>query len=316
MRRKCIMLVAAVAIGASALCVCQKSTAGTATQAAVTEAATTQAATTQAEKEAETTQAATQTEEKTIITVGCLAREEPDILFVAEQMKDSPYEIKPQVFSDVITTNMATEEGEIDANFTQNKKYLQQFNEGNGTHLTAPGEPISTFPEGLYSRKYEVLEELPDGAIIAISNDTVNRARELDILESCGLITVDHTAEYPTLLDVTENPKNIEILEMESRSKWGAFDDVDCIVVTAVTIYLSDDPEKPAHLLAIEGMDVTMTVAGTCLVVAEENADAEWLKMMDEIMHTDAYAAHLAETYKGAKVPMFESDSFNVNYFE
>lgn len=255
-------------------------------------------------------------EEKIVITVGCLAREEPDILYVAEALKDTRYEIKSQVFSDVITTNMATADGEIDANFTQNKKYLEQFNESNGTTLVAPGEPISTFPEGLYSRKYTSLEEIPDGAVIAISNDTVNRARELDILESCGLIEVDHSVEYPTLLDVTANPKNLEILEMESRSKWGAFDDVDAIVVTAVTIYLSDDPANPAHLLAIESMEVTMTVAGTCLVVAEENQDAEWLQLMEEAMHTDEYAAHLAETYKGAKVPMYESDAFNVNYFE
>lgn len=255
-------------------------------------------------------------EEKTVITVGCLAREEPDILFVAEQLKDSKYEIKPQIFSDVITTNMATAEGEIDANFIQNKKYLAKFNESNGTTLVAPGEPISTFPEGLYSRKYTSLEELPDGATIAISNDTVNRARELDILAACGLIELDESVEFPTPLDVTSNPRNIEILEMESRSKWGAYDDVDCIVATAVTILFSDDPEKPSHLLAIEGMDVTMTVAGTSLVVAEGNEGAEWLQLMEEVMHTDAYAAHLAETYKGAKVPMYESDAFNVNYFE
>jgi D-methionine transport system substrate-binding protein len=255
-------------------------------------------------------------EEKTVITVGCLAREEPDILFVAEQLKDSKYEIKPQIFSDVITTNMATAEGEIDANFIQNKKYLAKFNESNGTTLVAPGEPISTFPEGLYSRKYTSLEKLPDGATIAISNDTVNRARELDILAACGLIELDESVEFPTPLDVTSNPRNIEILEMESRSKWGAYDDVDCIVATAVTILFSDDPEKPSHLLAIEGMEVTMTVAGTSLVVAEGNEGAEWLQLMEEVMHTDAYAAHLAETYKGAKVPMYESDAFNVNYFE
>ncbi len=255
-------------------------------------------------------------EEKIVVTVGCMAREEPDILYVAEQLKDTKYEIVPQIFSDVITTNMATEEGEIDANFTQNKKYLAQFNESNGTTLVAPGEPISTFPEGLYSRKYTSLEELPAGATIAISNDTVNRARELQLLEAAGLIELNKDVEYPTLLDITANPSGIEVLEMESRSKWGAYDDVDGIVVTAVTIFLSDDPAKPSHLLAVEGMDVTMTIAGTCLVVAPENAEAEWFKLMEEVMHTDGYAAHLAETYKGAKVPMFESDAFNVNYFE
>lgn len=310
MKRKMIAM-SAVILGVLALWGCASKTSGSASSAEKTSGESTEMQT-----EAPSTSPETESQEKTVITVGCLAREELDVLYVAEQMKDSPYEIRSQVFSDVITANRATEEGEIDANFTQNKKYLEQFNESNGTHLVAPGEPISIFPEGLYSRKYKSLEEIPDKAVIAISNDTVNRARELDILESCGLIKVDHTAEYPTILDIVENPKNIEILEMESRSKWGAFDDVDCIVVTAVTVYLSDDPEKPANLLAIEGMDVTMTVAGTCLVVEEKNKDAEWLKMMDNIMHTDGYAAHLAETYKGAKVPMFESDAFNVNYFE
>ena len=254
-------------------------------------------------------------EEKTKIVVGCMAREEPDILYAAEALKDTKYEIVPKVFSDVITANMATEDGEIDANFTQNKKYLQEFNESNNTTLVAPGEPISTFPEGLYSRKYKSLEELPNDAIIAIANDPVNRTRELNMLEDCGLIKLDKSVENPTSLNVIENKKNIQLLEMESRAKWGAYDDVDCIVCTAVTIFMSDDPEKPSHLLAIEGMDVTMTVAGTCIVVAEENKDAEWLKLMNDAMRTDDYAKHLADTYKGAKVPMFETDSFEVNYF-
>lgn len=310
MKKRMISLFVLMAMVISALCACGTS-APTTTEVPVTEPPVTEAPAAQ-----EVVATTAEEVEKTVITVGCLAREEPDILYVAEALKDSPYEIVPQVFSDVITTNMATFEGEIDANFTQNKKYLQQFNESNGTTLVAPGEPISTFPEGLYSRKYASLEELPDGAVIAISNDTVNRARELALLEACGLIEVDDGVEYATLLDVTSNPKNIEILEMESRSKWGAYDDVDAIIVTAVTVFLSDDPEKPSNLLAVEGMDVTMTIAGTCLVVAEENTDAEWLVLMNEAMHTDEYAAHLAETYKGAKVPMFESDAFNVNYFE
>lgn len=254
-------------------------------------------------------------EEKTKIVVGCMAREEPDILYAAEALKDTKYEIVPKVFSDVITANMATQDGEIDANFTQNKKYLESFNESNHTTLVAPGEAISTFPEGLYSRKYSTLEELPDEAIIAIANDPVNRTRELNMLEACGLIKLDKSVENPTSLNIIENKKKIQILEMDSRAKWGAYDDVDCIVCTAVTIFMSDDPKKPSHLLAIEGMDVTMTVAGTCLVVAEENQDAEWLKLMNDAMHTDDYAKHLAETYKGAKVPMFKTDSFEVNYF-
>lgn len=306
--KKMISLCVLMAMLVSMLCACGSSEpAPAATEAPATEAPA---------AVVETIPAETEPVKKIVITVGCLAREEPDILYVANALKDSPYEIVPQIFSDVITTNMATQEGEIDANFTQNKNYLKNFNESNGTTLVAPGEPISTFPEGLYSRKYKSLEELPEGATIAISNDPTNRARELGLLEACGLIELAEGVDLPTLLDVTANAKNINILEMESRSKWGAYDDVDAIVVTAVTIMQQDDPEKPSTILAVESMEVTMTIAGTCLVVAEENADAEWLAMMNEVMHTDGYAAHLAETYKGAKVPMFESDAFNVNYFE
>ncbi len=304
--KKAISLSILVIMLVSMLCACDSSEPAAATSAPVAEPVAT----------AETIAEETQPAEKIVITVGCLAREEPDILYAAEALKDSPYQIVPQIFSDVITTNMATQEGDIDANFTQNKSYLAKFNESNGTTLVAPGEPISTFPEGLYSRKYESLEELPDGAVIAVANDPINRDRELRQLAAAGLIELADGVEHYSLLDITANPKNLEIMEMESRSKWGAYDDVDAIVVTAVTILQNDDPAKPSHLLAIEGMDVTMTIAGTSLVVAEKNADAEWLKMMNEVMHTDDYAAHLAETYKGAKVPMFESDAFNVNYFE
>lgn len=244
------------------------------------------------------------------IIVGCLAREEPDVMFVSEKLKNLGYDIEPQVFSDVITTNMALEEGEIDANFIQNRNYLNEFNKSKETHLVAPGVALTTSPEGIYSRKYKSLEDVPDGAEFAISNDAVNRARELELMQVAGLLELKEGIPLPTINDIVSNPKDLKIIEMESRSKWGAFDDVDCITITAISVYLMDDVNKPANLLAVEDLDVTKKVAGTLLVVHESNQEAEWLKEMEKVMTSDDFAKHLLETYNGAKVPMFDTDVF------
>lgn len=250
--------------------------------------------------------------EKTVITVGCMAREEPDILFVAEKLKDSNYEIKTQIFSDAPTSNLALDAGEIDANFNQHINYLNMFNEEKGTHLVAAGDPVSTYPFGIYSRKHTSLEELPDGAVIAISNDSVNRPRELQLLAAVGLIELAEGVDDLLITDITSNPKNLEIMEIDTYSKLAVLDDVDAVLLNAITVYLNDDPEKPLNKLATEDLEVTRALAGTLVAVHESNKDAEWAVLMNEVMHSDEYAKHLADTYHGAKVPMFETDAFIV----
>lgn len=300
MKKICALLLAIICV--FTLTACAKEAPATATEATAAVPETTAAI-------VETTAA---TEEKVIIdlVIGCYAREEPDVLFVAEKLKDLGYNIQTQVFTDMVPLNMAVQDGEIDGNFVQHKPYLETFNKNNGTTLVAPVGPISTSNLGLYSRKYKTLEELPDGATIAISNDAAGMNRELLLLEALGLIELDPTPEQKAVIDITSNPKNLEIIDMQSLNKWGAFDDVDCITSQQISVYLMDDPANPSYRLGQESAEVTEQLAGITIVVAEENAEAQWVQEMYKIMTSDEYAQYLYNTYGGAKYPLFENNVF------
>ena len=63
------------------------------------------------------------------------------------------------------------------------------------------------------------LEELADGATIAVPNDGTNEARALLLLEAQGLIKLNEGAGFTaTKLDIAENPKNLDIRGDGSRA--------------------------------------------------------------------------------------------------
>lgn len=113
---------------------------------------------------------------------------------------------------------MSLEDGSLDANYFQHEPYLLQFNEENNTHLVSAGA-IHYEPMGIFPSKTKTIEELADGATIAVPNDTTNEARALLLLEKAGLIKVDPEAGLTaTKYDITENPKNLVIEESKLPS--------------------------------------------------------------------------------------------------
>ena len=119
-------------------------------------------------------------------------------------------------YSDYVQPNVAVEEGEMDVNFFQHTPYLDEFNAKQGTHLVSVA-PIHYEPMGIYAGMTASLEELPDGATIAVPNDVTNEARALLLLEAQGLIEVDDAAGLnATPNDITSNPKNLVFKELEA----------------------------------------------------------------------------------------------------
>ena len=116
-------------------------------------------------------------------------------------------------FSDYVQPNLVTESGEVDANYFQHTPYLESFNEENGTHLVSVGA-IHYEPFGIYPGKSNDLENIADGATIAVPNDTTNEARALQLLAAQGIITVrDGAGLTATVNDIEENPHNVKIEE-------------------------------------------------------------------------------------------------------
>lgn len=87
-------------------------------------------------------------------------------------------------------------------------------------------------PFGIYAGKTKSLEELADGAKIAVPNDGTNEGRALLLLEAQGLIKLKENVGFTaTKLDIVENPKNLEIQELDAAQLVRALGDVDLAVI-------------------------------------------------------------------------------------
>ncbi len=237
------------------------------------------------------------------ITIACLAREEPDVRFVADKLKDK-YTIEAKVFGDNNAINEATLDGSVQVNYFQNVPYLKSWNESKGTDLVTYGDTVFYTIDILVSKKYKTLDELPEGAKILVANDNANRARELQLLESAELLKLSEGVDLPTTFDIVENPKNLEIVEVDPRSRVGALPDADAMVAPSITVYQMNDPDLSVETaLAKEEPSVYEATGGTLLVVTPdtESADPQWLQDIDDAFHTDEFAEFLKDTYKGAK---------------
>ena len=244
-----------------------------------------------------------ETEEKQKITVGVLARDEEIINWIADQLSDK-YEITAQVYSETVSIMQAAAEGSNDLNYIANIPYLASYNESYGSDLIYYADQITNSPVYIISEKYESIEEIPKEAIVAVANDNSNRGRELNLLEEAGLITVDKEAENPSALDVTQNPKNLEIKEIDARSRVGALPDLDAETMPAMTFnQMDEETQKACTILATESDQACVDISGQGLCTLKENEDAEYMKDIYDAACTKEFADWLLETYDGARIP-------------
>ena len=200
--------------------------------ASTTETASSEAAST--ESTAASSEAAESTSDLAGTTLKVAASPTPhaEILNVAKEvLAEQGIDLEVVEFSDYVQPNLVTENGEVDANYFQHTPYLDSFNEENGTHLVSVGA-VHYEPFGIYPGKSSDLANIADGATIAVPNDTTNEARALQLLAAQGLITVrDGAGLTATVNDITENPHNVKIEEIEAAQLPRTVQDVDFAVI-------------------------------------------------------------------------------------
>lgn len=168
------------------------------------------------------------------IKVGVMSGPEHTVAEVAAKIAKEKYglDVEFVLFNDYALPNTATSKGDLDANAFQHKPYLDKDSAAKGlNNLTIVGNTF-VYPLAGYSKKIKTLDELTEGAVIAVPNDPSNLARALILLEKQGLIKLnDNTNLFATSLDIVENPKNLKIQEVDTSVAAKALDDVDLAVV-------------------------------------------------------------------------------------
>ena len=243
--------------------------------------------------------------EGTVLKVGATPAPHAEILeAVKDLLAEQGITLEIVEFNDYIIPNTAVESGELDANYFQHITSMNQFNVSDSTHLVSAAE-IHYEPLGLYAAKTKSIEELADGAQIAVPNDTTNEARALLLLQQAGLITLKEGAGITaTKSDIAENPKNLEIVELEASQIPSRLEDVDLAVINGN--YAIDAGLKVADALAVESADGEAAQAYVnVLAVKEGNENDPAIQALAAALQSDTAKTFMEETYQGAVVPMF-----------
>ena len=242
--------------------------------------------------------------ESMVVKVGASPAPHAEILEVASDiLKEQGYELDVVEFSDYVQPNLALSEGELDANYFQHQTYLDNFNEEYGTEWVSIGA-IHYEPLGIYAGRTTSLDSLPDNATIAVPNDTTNEARALLLLQDQGLIEVDDSAGLnATVKDITSNPKNIQITEIEAAQLSRILPDVDLAVINGN--YAIDGGLKMSDALAVEESgSVATTAYPNVIAVRKGDENRPELQALVEALKSDTVKQYINETYEGSVVPI------------
>ncbi|WP_449538541.1 MetQ/NlpA family ABC transporter substrate-binding protein [Ferdinandcohnia sp. Marseille-Q9671] len=221
---------------------------------------------------------------------------------VAEVAAKDGLELELKVFSDYVMPNTALDEGNLDVNSYQHLPFLEKFNADHGTKLVTVGKTILN-PMGVYSDKYESLEDLPKGAKVGLPNDPTNGSRALFVFESAGLIKVkEDVKENATIYDLEENPKEIEFIELDAAQIPKQLGELDAAAInTNFALGAGLNPKEDS--IALETTDSPYV---NYLVVREENKDDKVLEKLRKAYQSDEVKKFIEEQYKGSVIPSWD----------
>lgn len=238
-----------------------------------------------------------------VIKIGVTPKPHKEIVDIAKPLLEKEgYKVEITEFNDYVQPNTAVSEGSLDANFFQHTPYLKEQNQSKGFKLVSVGA-VHLEPMGLYSKKIKSLDELKDGASIAVPNDPSNEARALKLLASKGLIKVKD-GELITTKDI-ENPRNFKFTELEAAGIPRAMEDVDAAVINGnYAIEAKFNPTKDAIIIEDKNSEAAKPYANI-LVVKEGNEKQEKIQALYKALTSPEVKAFIEKEYNGAVIPVF-----------
>ena len=211
---------------------------------------------------------------------------------VKDQLAEEGWTLEVIEFDDYVQTNVATTDGDVDANYFQHVPYLDQYNEENGTDLV-PVANMHYEKMAVYAGTKDSLDAIEAGDKIGVPNDATNEARALKVLEEQGLIKLkEGSSETATVTDIEEYPKGeIEIVELEAASIPASLPDLAFGVINANYAIQADIMDK---VVAVEGTDEAQEDTYVNIIVVNAgNENSEKIQALVNALHSDATKAFI-----------------------
>lgn len=169
------------------------------------------------------------------VKIGVTAGPHAEILDNVKKLADKEgLKVEVVEFPDYVTPNVALNQGELFANSMQHAPYLKATLAKEPKFTLVEAFKTVNFPMAIYSAKLKKGDAIPDGATIAIPNDPSNGARALLVLADKGFIEIkDKTNVTTSVADITANPKNYKIIELDAAAIPKSMPDFDICVINA-----------------------------------------------------------------------------------
>ncbi len=204
-------------------------------------------------------------------------------------------------FQDYIQPNAALDAGDVEANSYQHRPFLDSQIQARGYRISAVGNTV-TFPMGFYSKRVTSLAALPEGATVGIQNDPSNSGRALQLLAKYGVVKLKPTAGISaTVADVIENPKKLQIVQVEAAQLPRSLDDLDASAInTNYAVQAGLVPTKDA--IAIED---AQNPYANLLAVRTADKDQPWVPKLVRAFQSPEVKALVEGSFAGSLVPAF-----------
>ena len=210
-------------------------------------------------------------------------------------LEEDGWTFRAEEVSELLNANIALNDGDVDLNVEQHTAYMEDFNDNYEGDLVAITS-IPTVPAGLYSENHDSLDDVTEGATVALPDDAANAARCYLVLEKAGWIEIADDADPSNITqdDITDNPYNLELTEMKSLTIPSAAPDFDFYVLTGSIVYNAGIDASTA----LETEDILDHLVLKA-VVKEENQDTEWAQAVVDAYHSDEFKTYLDENNDG-----------------
>nr|WP_026264125.1 MetQ/NlpA family ABC transporter substrate-binding protein [Paenibacillus terrigena] len=228
----------------------------------------------------------------------------------SQAAKDAKLNIEVKEIDGGVVTNNATKEGEVDVNAFQSWGYLVSYNKESNANLVAVATTYLE-PMGIYSQKIKNINDVPDGALVALADNPANTARGLKLLQASGLIKLKDGFNEGTgsVNDIAENPKNLKFKLIDDTTGPRVIQDVDLVLI-GNTIAMEGGLNVLKNSLFHEEVSVDTKSSINVLVTSSDKKDNPGILKLGELYHNEDTQKYIEQEFGGTKVPVSKPVSF------
>ena len=228
----------------------------------------------------------------------------------SKDAKEAGLKIKVQQVTDGVQLNNGTAQGNIDVNAFQSYSYYEAYNKQHQKQQLSALGTTYLEPMGIYSKKYEKVSQIPDGATIAIANNPANTARDLLLLQSAGLITLKaNFSSLGNVSDIKSNPKNLKFKEIDDTTGPRVLKDVDAVLISN-TVALEGHLHVLSDSIFHEKADQSTRANINILATAKKHASNKQYKKLVKLYHKKDIQRYIKDKYYGTKIEVQKPISY------